>query len=194
MFLFTFSFLRLFRLMMLALLLSPLSSHAFNFTIPYRVTNQDIHQFLLKSEPLSQSFTLGKVLSFHYALKDPVIQIGTTPNHLTAEADLTWTMTMVDESIQAKVHFKFQAIPYYNAETGEIYLQAFKLLDSSITPKEYLPQFEQILPWLDKGLEKMLSQTPIYRLNEKKFAQKMVKKFTQRIVVEKGYLRFEGKL
>lgn len=165
---------------------------AFEFTFPYSLNNQDVDQYLLNKVKFNKTFGFPGFFTFDYNISDMKTNIGQEPDRINMSATVTGNFTLLkQEQLQTQIQIEFSAVPYYDPESGAVYLKDFHIIKSDITPQKYMGQVEKIMPWLNDSMADLLKDTPIYRLNDDKFIQRMIKKFAKAIVVEPNQLEFK---
>ncbi len=176
---------------LLSLLAVSTAANAFSFTVPYSLNNQEIDQFLSQKVKVEQSFGFPGILTLNYKLSDLHVNVGEKPNIVQMGANLAGIMNVAGEDFQMQIHLVFDATPFYDAQTGSIYLKNFNIVQSDIAPKRYMDKLSSVMPFLNKNLAKVLENVPIYTLNDNNTTQHWIKKFAKGIVVEKGKLSFD---
>ncbi|VEJ09166.1 DUF1439 domain-containing protein [Actinobacillus delphinicola] len=165
---------------------------AFEFTFPYSLNNQDVNQYLLQKVKLNQSFGFPGFFTFNYDISNMKANIGQEPNRINMSATLTGNFTLLkQDQLQTQIQIEFSALPYYDPNTGAVYLKDFHIIKTDVTPEKYMDDVEKVLPWLNDSMADLLKDTPIYRLNDDKFMQHLIKKFAKAIVVEPNQLEFK---
>ncbi len=164
---------------------------AFEFTVPYRITNQDLEQYLSKKVKLNQSVGFNNFFTFDYEIKNMKPKIGENEGQIAISATIKGTLSLLQDKFESQIEIEFSAKPYYDSATGSIYLKDFHITKSNITPEKYMKDIEKLMPWLNNSLANLLEKTPIYQLDEEKFSQRIIKKFAKAIVVKPNQLEFK---
>ncbi len=167
---------------------------ALTFTLPLSLNNQDINQYLAKKVNVKQSFGFPGIFTFDYQVKDLNAQLGKSENQIEMDANILGAFHIGDEELTTQLKVTFTSTPYYDPKTGAIYLKDFKIIHSDIAPKKYMKQLSSIMPLLNDSLEEILSDVPIFKLNDEKYLDVVVKKFAKGIVIAPNKLSFEIEL
>lgn len=160
---------------------------------PFSISEQQINHYLSEKGAINDTLGIPGLFSVDYALKDLVAQIGQKNDNRVEMSGLVDSMIHLSgKTYPAKLHLTFDAIPQYNAEKGALYLKELRILRWSGEPNSVMEQLQSVMPLLSDGIAALLSQMPVYTLDESDMKEMLIKKFAKEIKVEKGRLELIG--
>ena len=78
------------------------------------------------------------------------------------------------------------------SKNGALYLKQLRILRWSGEPNNVMEQLQSVMPLLSRGIATLLSEIPVYTLDETDMKQMLIKKFARDIKVEKGHIDLIG--
>lgn len=185
--------LRIILLTLLALL--TISVNAASFSISEKQINHYLATKLKDKVPLQDSVGLPGLFTLDYHLYDISTLIGQTEEkRVEIQGVVDGIIKIRHKQYDAKIKLNIDTIPYYDPEQAALYLKESRLVHWEITPIKYQKEVQHFIPLLADGINQLLNKTPVYKLDASNAKEALIKKFGQRIVVEKGELRLEAAL
>ncbi|MCK3657527.1 hypothetical protein A4G18_02025 [Pasteurellaceae bacterium Pebbles2] len=159
---------------------------------PFSVSEEEINAYLAKKNDVQDKFGLPGLFSMNYTLQDLTAKIGeNNSGRVEINGTFDTNIQIQQKKLAGKLTVAFDTIPYYNPEKGEVYLRDLRILRWSGSPEHYVAQLQSIMPFLSQSISGLLSNVPIYRLDDSKVRDALIKKFAKGIVVEQGRLSLE---
>lgn len=177
------------------LLFSAATAQASLFSISEKEINQYLETRLAEKVPLQDKVGVPGLLQLNYHLHSLNTRIGQTEEkkvEITGVIDSKLATHGRKYDIQLKLNM--DTVPYYNPEEGAVYLKDVRLLSWQSNSQKYNNELQMFLPLLVDGMSRVLNNTPVYKLDENKTKESLVKKFGKAIIVEKGALRLETQI
>lgn len=163
---------------------------------PFAISEQEINHYL--SHNLSQKFRLQDsvgiphLLQLDYHLHQLSTKIGQTEEkRVEITGVIDGLLNLKGKQYQVSLNLNIDALPYYEAETGSLFLKNLRLTHWDIVPEKYQTRLQPFVTPVIEHFAKIVDSTPIYTLDESKIKEALIKKLAKQIVVEKGYLRLE---
>lgn len=157
--------------------------------------NQYLETRLAEKIPLQDKVGIPGLLQLNYHLHGLNTRIGQTDEkkvEITGVIDSK--LATHGKKYDIKLQLNMDTVPYYHPEEGAIYLKDIRLLSWQSDNQKYSDELQMFLPLLVDGLSRVLDKTPVYKLDDNKAKEALVKKFGKAIVVEKGALRLETQI
>lgn len=163
------------------------------------ISEEEINQYLqtklAEKVPLQDKVGIPKLFELDYNLHNLITRIGQTDEKkVEIQGVLDAVLTTRGKKYDAKINVNMDTTPYYDPQTGSLYLKEVRLKNWTATPEKYQNELEMFLPVLSDGVANILSNNPVYTLDENKTKEALVKKFGKAIIVEKGALRLEASI
>lgn len=163
------------------------------------ITETDINHYLstrlAEKVPLKDKIGIPNLFQLDYQLSDLQTKIGHTPEkRVEITGIIQGLLKAKGKKYDANVQLNLDTRPYLDSEKGTIYLKDIRLLNWQATPNKYQDELHMFLPILFEGVANVLNNTPVYRLDETKTKEALVKKFGKAIIIEQGELRLETKI
>ena len=161
----------------------------------YNVSEAEINQYLKDQVSFEKQLGIPGIMSSKIRLDEMQSRIGRKQAdriELDAAGDLDIISPLGNR--QMKITFSLRARPEYMAEQGAIYLRDLELLSVETEPADIGAALTPLLPTFNQSLSLFLSQTPVYRLNEQRKNEAMIKDKVEALKVEPGRLVIPFKL
>ncbi|MFA9500750.1 DUF1439 domain-containing protein [Mannheimia sp. E15BD] len=169
-----------------------LSANANLLSISEAEINEYLSTKLSEKVPLQDKVGIPQLFELDYNLHSLTSQIGRTEEKKVAVSGVVdGILKARGKKYNASIQLNMDTTPYYDPEKGALFLKDVRLLSWSATPTKYQSELQMFLPVLADGLTSFLNGTPVYRLDESKMKEAMVKKFGKAIIVENGSIKLE---
>ncbi|WP_318374566.1 lipoprotein [Enterobacter sp.] len=154
----------------------------------YTVSEQEINQALQKRNDFSRDIGVPGVADAHIVLRNLSSAIGREePNKVTLTGDANLDMNSLFGSQKATIALKLKALPVFNKEKGEIYLQEMEVVDATVTPQKMQSVIQTLMPYLNQSLRNYFNQQPAYVLRkDSSQGEALAKKFAKGLEVKPG--------
>lgn len=174
--------------MMFAALLCTALLAACSQLTQYSLTEQQVNEYLQQKVEFQKQLGLPGVFEANITLKDMQAKIGRAePNQviLNGTADLNLS-TLVGQE-HADVALSLAARPYFDSETGAIYLREMQLLNATVTPQSLEKSTKVLMPYLKNSLQLFFNQTPVYVLDSNRSKEEaLVRQLAKGIEIKPG--------
>ncbi|MCK3656316.1 hypothetical protein A4G19_11390 [Pasteurellaceae bacterium Macca] len=166
---------------------------------PLSISEGEINHYLStrlsEKVPLSDSIGIPGLFQLDYRLHNLSTQIGrTTEKRVAILGDINGKLRVRGKKYDADIRLNFDTIPFYDPQTGSLYLRDIRLNSWQATPEKYQAEMQTFLPLIVEGLSQLLNTNPVYTLDESKAKEALIKKFGKAVVVENGELRLEASI
>ncbi|MGL5740339.1 MAG: DUF1439 domain-containing protein, partial [Plesiomonas shigelloides] len=85
------------------------------------------------------------------------------------------------------VALSLAARPYFDSETGAIYLREMQLLNATVTPQSLEKSTKVLMPYLKNSLQLFFNQTPVYVLDSNRSKEEaLVRQLAKGIEIKPG--------
>ncbi|TDQ57213.1 uncharacterized protein DUF1439 [Mesocricetibacter intestinalis] len=160
----------------------------------FSVSEQEINAYLSKKVEINDKFGLPGLFGVDYSLRDLSVQIGRKDNkRVELSGVLSGLFSLPQkEQFAGQLNLTIDTIPYYDPEQGAVYLKDIRILQWSGSPQKYMNQLQTVMPFLSKSVAALMEHIPIYKLDESKARDVLIKKFAKGIRVEEGALALDA--
>lgn len=170
-------------------------AHAGLLSISEKEINDYLRTHLSEKVPLEDSVGIPKLFQLDYRLHSLNTQIGHTEDKRVAITGIIESkLTSRNKHYDIQLSLNMDTLPYYESEKGEIYLKDVRLLNWQTNSEKYAKELQMFMPLIADGLTSILNNTPVYRLDEQKTKEALIKKFAKNIIVEKERIRLETQI
>lgn len=161
----------------------------------YSISEQEINNYLTKKSVIQNKVGIPFLFELDYKLRDLQTKIGQNENKkVEISGAMDGIFQLQNKQFPAQLNLVFDTVPYYDPAKGQIYLKDIRILRWSGSPEKYMAQLQGAMPFISENLSAIMSQMPIYTLDEKNPKELLIKKFAQGIKVENGKIEVETKL
>lgn len=153
----------------------------------FNISEDTINNYLIKHTHYSKKIGLADA---SIDLANLAAQIGRTePNKITLTGVAKINLETLFGSTQAEVSLAITSLPYFDVDTGAIYLKQLEISDHKITPEKMASTISPILPIVNNSLKTYFEKNPVYLLQpEKSKAEALAKKIAKGLEVKPGKL------
>lgn len=156
------------------------------------ISEQQINQYLAQKAGKTDHYQIPGILNVDYKLQNMSAKIAqNNDNRVEMSGVVDSVLNFQNNNYAGKLNIKFDTIPYYDATKGAIYLKDLRILNWSASPESYRNQITPIMPFLQETLTALLASQPVYKLDETKPRDVIIKKFAKGIKIEPGKLSIE---
>ncbi|MFY8275156.1 DUF1439 domain-containing protein [Pseudoalteromonas sp. SSDWG2] len=154
----------------------------------YSLSSAQLEQSLLKQ---SQRYSAsGSVMGMPMELQvnDIGVVIGGTqaPQGVELALDNTVMMKALAIKVPVRVRLNIAAEPVFNSQDNAIYLQQFKVISADIDAMGYRGKLAPVSEEVQSLLTELLSQYPVYTLNQQDPKQALISRFKLALNVKPG--------
>lgn len=98
------------------------------------------------------------------------------------------------QPFSGEVTVHFSAVPWYQAETGALYLKQVELTKVESEPAELAKDVNKVLPQISQTVRVFLETQPVYVLDESKAKEAQIKAVGKEIIIKPGKIEFVAEL
>lgn len=156
----------------------------------FNISEDTINNYLIKHTHYSKKIGIAGLADASIDLANLSAQIGRTePNKITLTGVAKINLETLFGSTQAEVSLAITSLPYFDVDTGTIYLKQLEISDHKITPEKMASTISPILPIVNNSLKNYFEKNPVYLLQpEKSKAEALAKKIAKGLAVKPGKL------
>ncbi|UJF17684.1 DUF1439 domain-containing protein [Vibrio sp. SS-MA-C1-2] len=156
----------------------------------YSVSESEVQQYLSQKVKLDHSVGVPGLMSANAKIKELEVGIGRIDkDRVNVIADIHANVQLLGQSSkETDINIGFDAIPFYNQDEGAIYLKQLELNSFSVTPEKYRSTAKEITEPVISMLRLYLSEKPIYKLNDKKTTESLIKDAQPQLKIENNSL------
>lgn len=156
----------------------------------FSISEDSINHYLAKHTHYSKNIGIVGLADTSIDLANLSAQIGRTePNKITLMGVAKINLETLFGSTQAEVSLAITSLPYFDVDTGAIYLKQLEISDYKIIPKKMASTITPILPIINNSLKAYFEKNPVYLLQaEKNKAEALAKKIAKGLEVKPGKL------
>lgn len=156
----------------------------------FSISEDTINNYLTKHTHYSKKIGIAGLADAGIDLANLTAQIGRTePNKITLMGVAKINLETLFGSTQAEVSLAITSLPYFDVESGAIYLKQLEISDHKITPEKMASTISPILPIVNNSLKAYFEKNPVYILQpEKSTAEALAKKIAKGLEVKPGKL------
>jgi hypothetical protein len=173
------------RLIFLALAAAIISGCA-GTGLGFSITEQDMTRYLEKSAGIEQSVGVENVMFARIAVDDLKVTIGRADaDRISVFANTTAMVQMLTmQEAELDLDVEFSAIPEYNQETGEVFMKSLRLEQFAEQSGKLTPEITKLLKPAVALIGQTLSTYPVYKLDENKIEQALLKSTNPKLVIQ----------
>ncbi|MGF7433927.1 DUF1439 domain-containing protein [Pasteurella bettyae] len=158
----------------------------------FSVSEEEINDYLAKKGEISDQIGLPNLFGMNYKIQNLTTKIGQSDSkRVEVSGTLDGLINLQRKAYAGKINLTIDTIPYYDPKTGSIYLRDLRIINWSGSPQTYMEKIEPIMPYLNQSIAMLMTNMPIYTLDETKPREMLIKKFAKGISVEKGRISLE---
>lgn len=156
----------------------------------FSISEDTINNHLAKHTHYSKKIGIAGLADATIDLANLSTQIGRAePNKITLMGVAKINLETLFGSTQAEVSLTITSLPYFDVNTGAIYLKQLEISDHKITPEKMASTISPILPIVNNSLKAYFEKNPVYLLQpEKSKAEALAKKIAKGLEVKPGKL------
>ncbi|CAG8998208.1 MAG: putative lipoprotein YceB [Candidatus Celerinatantimonas neptuna] len=155
----------------------------------YQITEAQVTHYLKEHVNYQKTYRLGSLAAINTDLNQLTVHIGrNNQQQIQLSGLINLRLSSFIKNINFNCHGNFSAKPIYSQTEGAIYLTDIQVKLNNINPSKYSTIVSEFLPKLEKSLKTYLQSHPIYKLNDKKTKQALIKRFAEKIDVKDGYI------
>ena len=111
------------------------------------------------------------------------------PGKIALTGDATVKLDSLIGKAEAQINLTLTARPYFDAQTGSIYLKELNISQYTVMPEKMDTAMSAVIPYLNSSLETFFETQPVYVLNpDKGEAEENYKKFSKGLEIKPGKL------
>lgn len=150
------------------------------------ITEQDMSKYLQKNTAIEQSVGVENVMYAKIAVADLSVKIGRADaERISVFANTNTKVQMLSmQELGFELDIEFSAIPEYDQETGEIFMKSLRLEQFEQQDGELSPEVTKLLKPAVALIGQALSTYPVYKLDEARFEQALLKSAKPNLVVK----------
>ncbi|MGF1776090.1 DUF1439 domain-containing protein [Vibrio nomapromontoriensis] len=159
----------------------------------YSITEQDMTDYLHDNVNFNQSIGIENVMYAQVSVDDLEVKIGRTDaERVSVFANTTAEVQMLNaEKIGLDLALEFSAIPDYQAESGEIFLKSLRLEQFDEGKQRLTPEIKALIKPAVSMIGYALSEYPVYKLDNSKVQEALLKSAEPNLVVKDNKLVIE---
>lgn len=159
----------------------------------YRITEQEMTDYLHEHVQLEQTIGIKNVMHAAIAVDDLKVNIGRVDkDRISVFASTNAKVQMLSsKELGLDLDIEFSAIPYYDAEQGEVFIKSLRLEKLEERSHLLTPEITQFLKPAVSMIGQALSNQPVYRLDSSKVQHSLLKSTNPNLVIKNNTLVIE---
>lgn len=159
----------------------------------YSITEQDMTNYLHDNVNFEQSVGIENVMYAQVSVDDLQVKIGRTDaERVSVFANTNAEVQMLNaDKIGLDLALEFSAIPTYQAESGEIFLKSLRLEQFNESKQKLTPEIKALIKPAVSMIGYALSEYPVYKLDNSKVQEALLKSAEPNLVVKDNKLVIE---
>lgn len=155
----------------------------------YQITEAQVAHYLKEHINYKKTYHLGSLAAINTDLNQLSVQIGRdNKQQIQLSGLINLHLSSFIKNIDFNCHGNFSAKPIYKKAEGAIYLTDIRVKLDDVKPSKYNMIVSEFLPKLEDSLKIYLQSHPIYKLNDNKTKQALIKRFAEKINIKDGYI------
>ncbi|MGL4600155.1 MAG: lipoprotein [Plesiomonas sp.] len=154
----------------------------------YSLSEQQVNDYLQQKVEFQKQLGLPGVFEAHITLKNMSTKIGRVePNQVILDGIADLNLDTLVGKEHATINLSLAASPYFDHDTGSIYLRDMQLLSATVSPESLDKSTKVLLPYLKNSLQLFFNQTPVYVLDAKRSKEEaLVRQLAKGIEIKPG--------
>ncbi len=159
----------------------------------YSITEQDMNQYLQDKAKINQSVGVQNVMYAQVSVDDLEVKIGRADaDRISVFANTTANVQFLSQQdMGLDLDLEFSAIPKYDQDTGEVFLQSLRLERFEEKSKLLTPEVSKLLKPAVSMIGYALSNQPVYKLENDKVQAVLLKSASPNLVIKDNKLVIE---
>jgi len=159
----------------------------------YTVTEKDMTDYLHKHVSFEQSVGIENVMHAFVSIQNMEVNIGRADVNRVSILANTSAKVQVWNQPERKLELdlEFSAIPNYDKQSGEIFLNSLRLERFEEESQLLTPEIKKLLKPAVSMIGSALSQYPVYRLDSNKVKEALIKSAEPNLVIKDHKLVIE---
>jgi hypothetical protein len=159
----------------------------------YSITEQEMTDYVSDNLSTQQSIDIEGLVKAEIGLKDVDIRIGRADaDRISVFANTSALVeVMSGPELALDLAMEFSAIPFYDKDTGEVFIKSVRLEDfddkSNTLPEAFIPLLKPAVSVVGD----VLSKYPVYQLDSNEFEQALLKSTNPNLVIKGNTLVIE---
>ncbi len=159
----------------------------------YSITEQDMNQYLQDKATFNQSVGVQNVMYAQVSVDDLEVKIGrVADDRISVLANTTADVQFLSLiPLGLDLDLEFSAIPRYDKNTGEVFLQSLRLEKLDEKSNLLTPEIANLIKPAVGMIGYALSNQPVYKLNSDKVQEILLKSTSPNMVIKNHKLVFD---
>ncbi|ASI88390.1 DUF1439 domain-containing protein [Vibrio mediterranei] len=161
--------------------------------VSYSITEQEMTNYLNHNLQLNQSVGVENVMYAKLSVDDLQVKIGRSDaDRVAVFANTKAQLQLLDEQdINLDLDIEFSAIPKYEQESGEIFLQSLRLEKIDQEGQLLTPEIKKLIKPAVSMIGAAMSTYPVYKLDSNTVKEALLKSSNPEVVVKNNQLVIE---
>ncbi len=159
----------------------------------YSISERDMNQYLQKKATISQTVGVENVMYAQVSVDDLDVKIGRVDkDRISVFANTTAKVQfLMQRSMGLDLDLEFSAIPKYDQNTGEVFLQSLRLEKFEDKNNLLTPEVVNLIKPAVSMISYALSEQPVYKLENDKVQSILLKSASPNLVIKNNKLVIE---
>ncbi|MGF1701368.1 DUF1439 domain-containing protein [Photobacterium makurazakiensis] len=160
----------------------------------YSITEQEMTQYLQDTVNLDQSVGVENVMYAQVAVEDLKVRIGRADvERVSIFANTNAQVQLLSmKNMGLELDIEFSAIPKYDKESGEVFLNSLRLEHFGESSSQQLPpEIKKLLKPAVSMIGYALSKQPVYKLDSTKVQEALIRSAEPNLVIKNNKLVIE---
>ncbi|MEX3070737.1 DUF1439 domain-containing protein [Vibrio alginolyticus] len=159
----------------------------------YSITERDMNKYLEKKATINQSVGVENVMYAQVSVDDLEVKIGRVDNDrisvfANTKADVQF---LTQRTVGLDLDLEFSAVPKYDQQTGEVFLQSLRLEKFEDKSNLLTPEITNLIKPAVSMIGYALSNQPVYKLESDKVQSILLKSASPNLVIKNNRLVIE---